>query len=388
MYRISLLVAASAALTLGVFATNGNDSAPVHGVAPDKIHIGQSCALKGPAAALGSGMQAGLNAYFQRVNKQGGIDGRQIELESVNDGYEPEQCTNVTKMLIEKSDVFLLIGEIGTPTSKVALPLCTEAKVPFVAPFTGAELLRSPFNRYAVNVRASYFQETEQLAKLLVDGRGAKKVACFFQNDAFGQAGLTGITNALERRKMQLCAKGQFERNTVAVATGLADVAAGAPDVILMVGPYKPIAAFVKAARQNEATKNATFCTISFVGSMELLNELGPDSEGVIISQVVPFPWDTSVPVVADYQADMKTCGAEKSVGFTSLEGYLSAKFFCQACDAIEGAPTREGFLDTIQKTGSFDLGGFTLKFGSEDNQGSDTVWMTVFNGGKVVPLK
>ena len=387
MSRSIVLRAASAALLFALVARAASDGSTTHGISTSRIHLGQSCALKGPASGLGLGMQAGLNACFERVNKSGGVDGRTIELESVNDGYEPEQCTKVTRMLIDKSDVFLLIGEVGTPTSKVAVPICTESQVPFVGPFTGAELLRAPYNRYVVNVRASYYQETEELAKLLVDKRGKKRLACFYQNDAFGQAGLDGITKALERRGMQLVSKGTFERNTVAIATGLADVAAGTPEAIVMVGPYKPIATFVKTARQNEALQRATFATISFVGTMDLLAELGAESEGVVISQVVPFPWDTSVPVVQQYQTDMKAAGMEKQINFTTLEGYLAGRFFCQAFEAIEGEPSRETFLDAVTRVGRFDLGGFALQFGPDDNQGSDSVFMTCFHGGKVEPL-
>jgi branched-chain amino acid transport system substrate-binding protein len=134
------------------------------GVTDTEILLGQSCALKGQAAALGTGMQTGLEVYFGTVNQKGGVHGRKIRLESVNDGYEPDRCSKVVSMLIEQQKVFAIIGGVGTPTAKVAIPVCTEAKVPFFAAFTGAELLRDPFNPYVVNLRASYFQETEALA--------------------------------------------------------------------------------------------------------------------------------------------------------------------------------------------------------------------------------
>ncbi|MBI5362250.1 MAG: ABC transporter substrate-binding protein [Planctomycetes bacterium] len=379
---IALLIAAASTLT----STTRSDVI-IPGVTPTTIHLGQACALKGPAAGLGQGMQAGLTACFTKVNSTGGIAGRKIELETVNDSYEPEACTAATKMLIEKSNAYALIGEVGTPTSKVAVPICTEAQVPFIGAFTGAELLRTPHNKWVVNVRASYFQETEALAKALVDVKGAKKFACFYQNDAFGQAGLEGIEKALERRGMKLVSKGQFERNTVAIATGLADVAAGAPDAVLMVGPYKPVAAFVKAARANTALQASQLCTISFVGTMDLVKELGPSAEGVVVSQVVPFPWDTSVPVVKQYHEDMKAAGLEAQIHFTSLEGYLSGRFFCEAFARVQGEPTRDALIETIQKSGAFDLGGFKLQFGAEDNQGSDAVYLTQLKGGKVEPL-
>jgi branched-chain amino acid transport system substrate-binding protein len=360
---------------------------PSAGIEANKIHLGQTCALKGPASGLGLGMQAGLNACFTSVNKNGGVAGRQVELETMNDSYEPESCELTTRTLIEKSKVFLMIGGVGTPTAKVAMPICEENQVPYLAPFTGAELLRTPYKKFVVNVRASYFQETERLAKLLVDERGAKKIACFYQNDAFGQAGLEGITKALERRGLTLVSKGNFERNTVAVGSALTEIAAGAPDAVVMVGPYKPVAAFIKSAKANDALAKAALCTISFVGTTDLLREAGPAGEGTIVSQVVPYPWDQSLAIVKNYTNDMKSAGLDAQIGYTTLEGYIAGRFFCDAFTKIQGEPTRESFLTAIQTTGTFDLGGFVLSFGPNDHQGSDAVFLTKFEGGKVLPM-
>jgi branched-chain amino acid transport system substrate-binding protein len=378
-------IAAAAALTLlaGVAPVWAGDD----GVTEKQIVLGQAAALKGPAENLGIGMQVGLNAAFAQVNGSGGVNGRAIELKSVNDGYEPEKSAQATQMLIDKSKVFAMIGAVGTPTAKVAVPICDAAKVPFIGAFTGAELLRSPFQQYVVNLRASYNQETEALAAYLVDTKGYKNVACFFQNDAFGQAGLAGIKAALERRSLSLSATGTYERNTVAIAEGLKSVAAANPDAVVMVGAYKPCAEFIKAARADAGTKNATFCNISFVGTESLLADVGAAGEGVIVSQVVPFPWDTSIPVVKEYQAAMAAANAQDRIGYVSFEGYLVGRFFAQALAKVEGDPTREKLLATIRSAGTFDLGGFTLKFGENDHQGSDSVYLTTFKGGKIQPL-
>ena len=373
------MMAAGLMLTAGVNAENG--------VSDNEILLGQSCALKGPARALGTGMQEGLNVYFDKVNANGGINGRQIKLKTVNDGYEPDKCTKATNMLIEKANVFLMIGGVGTPTAKVAVPICEANEVPFVAPFTGAEFLRNPYKKWVVNLRGSYFQEMEALAELLVDQKGHSKIACFYQNDGYGKAGLTGIEKALERRGMTLCATGTYERNTTAVAGGLSDIAGSTPDAIVMVGAYKSCAAFIKAAKKNSATQNADFCNISFVGTKALGEELGSASEGCIVSQVVPYPWDTSIPVVAEYQAAMKSAGKGESIGFISLEGYLAGKLFCMALENIDGEPTREKFIAAIGSTGNFDLGGITLGFGPDDHQGMDEVFITVFQDGTAVPF-
>ncbi|MBL8734282.1 MAG: ABC transporter substrate-binding protein [Planctomycetes bacterium] len=357
------------------------------GVSANEIVVGQACALKGQAAGLGTGMQTGLQVWFDKVNAAGGVHGRKLKLVSVNDGYEPERCVQAVKMLIEQEKVFAVVGGVGTPTAKVAVPVCTEAKVPFIGAFTGAELLRSPHNRYVVNLRASYYQETEQLAAWLVDGHGMQRIACFYQDDAYGQAGLEGIKQALARRKMELCATGTYKRNTLAVAEGLQAVGAGKPQAVVLVGAYAPCAEFMRQAKENPALATTTMCNISFVGTDNLLKAVGPAGNGSLISQVVPFPTDGSVPVVKEYLADMKKAGKEADVGFITLEGYLVGRFFTEMVQRAGKELTREALLDTVAATTSLDLGGLQLAFGKQDNQGSDSVFLTTIENGKVVPV-
>lgn len=355
------------------------------GVTDTEIVLGQACALKGQAAGLGTGMQTGLQVWFDKVNAGGGVLGRKIRLVSVNDGYEPERTAVAVKMLLEQEKVFAMIGGVGTPTAKVAIPLCTEAKVPFVGAFTGAELLRAPHNRYVVNVRASYFQETEALCKHLVDGQQVKRFACFYQDDAYGQAGLEGIKRALAKRNMELVATGTYKRNTVAIAEGLQAIAQGKPEAVLLVGAYAPCAEFMRQAKADPGLASATMCNISFVGTDNLVKAVGPAGEGSLISQVVPLPQEGAAPVVAEYLADMAKAGKQADVGFISLEGYLVARFFTEVATRTGKALTREALLDTVAKTTALDLGGFTLAFGADDNQGSDSVFVTRISGGKVV---
>lgn len=200
-------------------------------------------------------------------------------------------------------------------------------------------------------------------------------------------AGLAGIEKALKARGLELCAKGTFERNTVAISEALSTIGAAKPDAVVMVGPYKPCAAFIKAARENEGTKTATLVNISFVGTTALLGELGGAGDGTIITQVVPYPWDNALPAVKEYTEDMNKAGLGAKIDFISLEGYLTAKFFCQNLAKIEGEPTREKFLKVLATAGNFDLGGVKLTFGASDNQGMDEVFATVIQGGKAVPL-
>lgn len=369
-----ILTTTALALGLAMFAGQGAWAEP--GIHADKIVLGQSAALGGPAAALGTGMKTGLLAAFKEANDAGGIHGRKIDLISLDDGYEPEKAIANTNQLIEKDQVFALVGAVGTPTSKATQPITTEKKVPFVGPFTGAGFLRDKANANVINVRATYDQETEVWIKHLTGDLGFKNIAILYQDDAFGRVGLSGVTKALDKRGMKLSAEGTFPRNTTAVKKALLAIKKANPEAVVMVGAYKPIAEFIKLARQ--VKMNSVFVNISFVGSNALAKELGKDGAGVVITQVVPFPQDTGIPVVAQYQKALKALDAKEEPGFVSLEGYLVGKLTVEALKKAGKDVTRQSFLDTIYKTGNWDLGGAKLAFGPGDNQGMDDVFLTV----------
>ena len=373
MHGKTILSSAMAA-AIGLFS--GSSAALADpGVAADKIIFGQAAALEGPAAALGTGMRDGILAAFAEVNKAGGVHGRKLELMSSDDGYEPNKSIEATKKLIEVDKVFALVGSVGTPTSSATQPIATEAGIPFIAPFTGAEFLRTPFKANVVNLRASYFQETEAMVERLTKDRNISKIAILYQDDGFGRAGLAGVQRALEKRSMKLVAEGTFERNTVAVKGALLNIRKGEPEAVIMVGPYKPCAEFIKLARSVKF--DAVFVNISFVGSNALAKELGNAGGGVVITQVVPFPDDKSVPLVARYHDALKAANPSAEPGFVSLEGYLAGRLVVAALEKVSGEPTRKALLDTIMN-GTFDLGGVTLKYGPDDNQGMDEIFLTV----------
>ena len=345
------------------------------GVSKDSILFGQVAALNGPAQALGQGMREGILAAFEEANRAGGINGRKLELKSIDDGYEPEKTIEATNKAINDDKVFALVGAVGTPTSKAGQPIATAAKVPFIGPFTGAEFLRNPFNRYVVNIRASYFQETEAWVEHLTNDLGVARIAILYQDDAFGLAGLAGVKKAMEKRNLSLVAEGTFKRNTTAIKSALLEIMKGQPQAVVTVGPYKPIVAFIKLARQLKV--DATFVAISFVGSDSLAQELGSEGAGVVVSQVVPFPGDKSLPVVASYQSALAAVNEKSKPGFVSLEGYLAGRLVVEAIKRIPGEPTREAFLDVIERE-PFDLGGMKLTFSATQNQGSTRVYFTV----------
>lgn len=347
------------------------------GISNDRILVGQSAAFDGPASALGLGMRQGLQAAFTEINNKGGVHGRRIELLTMDDGYEPERAIENTRQLIENDKVFALIGAVGTPTSKATQPLAKAADVPFIGPFTGAGFLRDPDNSHVVNVRGTYDQETEAWIQHLTDDLGSKRIAILYQDDSFGRAGLSGVQKAMDSRGISLVAEGTYERNSVAVKTALLKIRKAKPDAVVMVGSYKPIAEFVKLARK--VKMDASFVTISFVGSKALAAELGAAGAGVVVTQVVPFHEDTSVPLVNEYHQAMTSMDADAESGFVSLEGYLVGRVFIEALERLGPTVSREELISVFQK-GSVDLdiGGVTLSYGPGDNQGMDRVYLSV----------
>ena len=338
--------------------------------------LGQSCALSGPAKDLGVQLRGGLLAAFSKVNEEGGINGREIELITKDDGYEPDRAVRNSQELITRDRVFMLIGLMGTPTAKSVLPLVEEYQVPFFAPFSGAEFLREPFRKYVVNVRGSYSQEMEKLIEHLIVTRKVRRIACFYQNDSYGFAGLEGVRKALIRRNMTLVATGSYERNTVAVMGALNKIYQAKPEAVILVGAYTACTEFIKLSR-NRIDRPIIFGNISFVGTESLKETLGSYGKDVLVSQVVPLPNDLSIPLVREYQQAMRHYQHDVPLTFVSLEGYIDGKLFAQIAGRIKGEITREKFMATMEDVRIFDLGGLLLQFGSGDHQGLDSIYLT-----------
>lgn len=349
---------------------------PALAESPAPLLLGQSAVLSGPAQNLGLEMRAGLLAAFSLINDQGGIKGREVVLISRDDGYEPDKAMRNTRELIHEDKVFALIGAVGTPTAKAVVPIINEEKIPFVGPFTGAEVLRAPFQPYIINVRASYYQELEKLASLLVDEKKYRRIACFYQNDSYGYDGLRGIELALNKRGMALVSQGSYERNTVAVMGALQDIYEARPEVVVMIGAYAACAEFIKLSKIKVGGK-VKFCNISFVGTESLRQVLGGYGQDVVVSQVVPYPHETDIELVREYKRAMAKYQHDSQISFISLEGYISGKLFGAIAREVEGELTREKFIAAMEAIGRFDLGGLILQFGPRDHQGLDAVYLT-----------
>ncbi len=355
-------------------AAANSPSVPVHGIYDDRIVFGQSCALEGLNQASGMGMRLGLLAAFKEVNDQGGVHGRRIELKTLDDGYEPEKTIENTLQLIEVEDVFSLIGAVGTPTSRAAVPLAEAHRVPYVGPQTGAAFLRVN-NPYVVNLRASYAQETEEMVAFLTQEGGTEKIAILYQDDSFGRAGYNGAKAAMERRGLRLLAAGVYRRNSLDVREAVLDIRDSNPDAIIMIGSYQPSAEFIKWSRK--IGMDVLFINISFVNSNALAEALGDEGGGVMVSQVVPLPTGDMPVIASSYRAALREIDPEARPQFISFEGYLVGRLAISGLEEAGRDLSRPKFLRAIRSMDNLEIGGFRLNY-VDDNQGSDQVFMTV----------
>ncbi len=350
------------------------------GVYDDRVVFGQSAAFSGPAQELGKNMRLGIEAAFREANEAGGVHGRRLELTSLDDAYEPEAAITNTQQLIAEG-VFALIGAVGTPTSRSATPVAAESGVPYLTPFTGAAFLRDPEWPNIINLRASYAQETEEMVERLTVDLGVNRIAILYQDDSYGRSGYDGVQAALARRGSEAVAVGRYTRNTSAVKAAVLDIKEGNPEAVIMIGAYQPMAEFIKWARHEGV--EAHFLNVSFVGSNALARELGVDGVGVLVTQVVPFPEDDSLEVVAAYHRALAAHAPEATPGFVSLEGYLAGRLAIEMLERCGRELDRACFLASLDNPEPFDIEGFRLQYGQDDNQGSDKVFLTVIGPGE-----
>ncbi len=359
-------------------------SAAEKGVTDHEIVIGMSNALTGPASALGSGVKAGAMAYFKMINDAGGVNGRKIKLLSYDDGYEPKRTVENTNKLIAEDKVFALFGYVGTPTSSAILPAVNKEKIVYWSPFTGAEFLRTPVSKTIFNVRGSYFDEAETQVKYLTEKLGKSRIGVFIQNDAYGLAVKGGVAKALKSRHLDIVGEGTYERNTENVDAGLASLKPSHPDAVIMVGTYKAMAAFIKKAKAQGF--NPLFLNVSFVGTAALVRELGNEGEGVMITQVMPSPHDSSLAIIRQYQKNLKAAGRQE-LDYTDLEGYIDAVAFVEVLKKVNGPLTQDSFIAAAEKL-NVTTGGLTFAFSPSNHQAMSKIYLTKIAGTKVVDVK
>jgi branched-chain amino acid transport system substrate-binding protein len=337
-------------------------------------------------------MQRGVLAGLGRANRNGGVNGRKLGLLALDDGYEPARTATNMRQLIEKDKVLAVIGNVGSPTAIVAVPLAIEGKTLLFAPFAGGPILRNdPPDRYVINFRAGYDDETAGMIDALIDIAGLKpeEIGFFTQKDssAFSMGMTALLRHGLKdpRRILHIV----YERNTLAVEGAVADLltAENPPRAVMVLGAYQACAKFIRLCR--ESAFNPIFLSVSFVGSSSFAEALGETDAHVIVTQVVPYPLDDTLPIVREYRTDLRAMDPSASPGFGDLEGYIAARILTLAMEKIPGPPTRETVVDALEGLGEFDLGlGETLHLSRTEHQASHRVWPTLLKGGRFVPFQ
>jgi ABC-type branched-subunit amino acid transport system substrate-binding protein len=352
--------------------------------------LGMSTALSGPVAHLGINMRNGVLAALKEINSQGGIQGRSLCLVDLDDGYEPERTVLNMHRLIEQENVLVVMGNVGTPTAIAAVPIAIRSHVPFFGALTGAGILRRiPPDHYVVNYRASYAEETAAMVQALITYGHLQpnEIAFFTQRDAYGDSGFVGGIAALKKNGLKdetQITHGRYERNSLAVENGLADILLAVPEpkAVIMVGTYAPSAKFIRLARNYGL--NSLFLNVSFVGAAPLAKALGDEEDGVIVTQVVP-PLESPLPIVQAFHHAMQRFNPAMAPTFGSLEGYVSTRIFLLALQNITGEITRESIIDALENLGRFDLGfAVPLNLTRNEHQASHQTWPTIIHRGKV----
>lgn len=374
------------ALLLAILSWVGGVLAGEVGVTDSTILIGMTAPFSGPSGAYGLDMKTVINAYFRQINDAGGIHGRRLDLRALDDGYETERALVNTRNLIAQEKVFALLASYGSsPTTAAMNEVFGIARVPLVGTISGADSIRqspkdNPNNRYMFNVRASYANETEAIVNQLTS-LGFKNIAVLYQNDGFGKSGLDGVVSALKKHGQAPSAVATVERNSVDVGQAVQTIAKANPQAVVMVTLYKPTAAFVRAMRKIGQTPQ--FMTLSPVGADLLVQELGDEARGIGISQVMPYPWNDTTPIVREYH---RLLGPNGKPSYYGLEAYAMAKLLVDAIRKTGKDLTREKFISTLENMQNHDLGGYRVSYSASDRLGSRFVDLTVVgSGGRVL---
>jgi branched-chain amino acid transport system substrate-binding protein len=351
-----------------------------------EILIGQVAPLSGVLASTGAQMVLGGKVYFDWVNANGGIHGAPIRTVVVDDGYKVDETVRLTRELVADPKIVALFGFAGTANIGKLLQekVLDEAGIALVAPYTGGEPLRTPFNPWIFHVRAGYADEAEHMIKQLIT-QGIDRVAVLYQDDAFGKAGLAGVEAALARRQLKVATAAPYERNTDNVAAAVKQVLAAQAQAVIMIAVNRPAAAFVKQYR--EAGGGGQLFNISVVDPAELVRLAGLQHvRGLGISQVVPFPYQPLLPVVREFHQRLRQFAPGAEVNYTNFEEYLGAKVLVEGLRRAGPRPTRAGVIRALESMRSFDLGGITVAFAPDNRIGSRYVEVTVISSsGKLL---
>ena len=338
------------------------------------IRLGQTLPLSGPLTELGTEYRDGAQTYFKWINSKGGVHGRKVELLTLDDGYVVDRTAENAKKLLDE-DVFAFFGMFGSANYAALLPLINERGIPSIAPYTGADSLRSANSPTTFWLRASYGDETEKIVDQLTT-LGINRIAVFYQDDAFGKAGLAGVENALAKRKLKVFATGVYDKTKNDVGSAVKAIGVADPQAVVMISTYKPTAAFVKQMRLSG--KLPQFFALSVVGVKALNAELGAESAGIAISQVVPFPDSATAPVVREMRQLPAEMLPPAGITYTTLEGYIAARVAVEGLRRAGPNPSREKFVSALESLKDYDVGGFPVNYAGGSRLGSRFAEVTI----------
>jgi len=349
----------------------------------DTIRLGQSVALTGPLADIGAAMHRGSKVCFDTVNARGGVHGRRIELVARDDGYEVKRALQNVDGFLKDPGTFALFSCMGTPIIEGMLPLLRNTDMPCFSPLTGASSARPSDMRNVLNVRASYPEETERLVEHLAT-IGIKRIAVVYQNNSFGKEVLQAAENALQRHKLTRVAAAPVQSDASDAAGAAKSIAAANPEAVLLGLAGKPTVGFVKAIRGER--RGLPLYALSVMGSAATLSAIGDDGIGIAVSQVVPMPSNSVVPVVREFLQAWRASPGAMDPSHLALEGYINARVFVEALQRVGRNLTRKAFLDTAWGIRRLDIGGFDLNFLQPGRNASRFVELTmVGRGGKFI---
>lgn len=389
--RFSLRTVSAVSMILALACSCGpgpggrGDSMETAGLTQNEVLLGSSCAVTGHAGYLGTNYLHGAMAFFNALNARGGIEGRTVRVISYDDQYEPSRCVLNTQRLINQDKVFCLFNYVGTPTSDKIIPIVEEARIPLVGILSGADVLRHPVKEYIFNLRSSYYQEAGRAVVHFVEDLGFKKIAVFYQNDAYGLDGLKGTEIALKQYGLGVAAAESYERGTLEVGHAAEIIGQSGAEAVIMVGLYGPCSQFVKQLKDKDF--KAVFYSVSFVGADEFAAELGERySEGVIVSQVVP-PINLDVlSSVREYKKLAAFYYPKEKPNTIALEGFLNAKVLAEGLRRAGKDLTRKKFIRALETLKEHSLGiGNPIDYGPDNHQGLQYVFFTRIEKGKFI---
>jgi ABC-type branched-subunit amino acid transport system substrate-binding protein len=341
----------------------------------------------GPAKEMGRQLKLGIETAFAAANDNGGVDGRQLKLVTADDGYEPTRTLNAMKELYEKDQVFGFIDNYGSPTALISIPYALEHRALYFGAFTGANSLRhDPPDRYVFNFRAGYAEEADAIVRYLVKVRRLRpeEIAVLTQQDAYGEAGMDGVTKAmraLRNGNASPILRMTYNRNTVNVddAVALLRRQKFSIKAVVLVATFRPAAKFIEKTR--DIYPEMVYATISGVGSTGLADELkllGPRFvDGVIVTQVVPAV-DSYASVSLVYKRALANYFPGEAPDYVSLESYLTANVLIEGLRRVGPQLDTETLVDRLESLHDFDMGlGPRVNFGPAEHQAVHKVWGT-----------